>query len=500
MGTLADLFYIEAKKHPKKVAVICETEKLTYEELAAKVSQFSSYFLQQGISLGEHIGVPMTNSIESVALLMAAANIGAAIVPINPTLPIKQVEQLFTEADVNHIVARGSFLKKFELSYMWNEIKTIICIDDARFPLNLQVAQHEKVARPIIKVSNNMPFIITMTSGSTGFPKPILLTQQDKLDRIYAHVDLYAINSDEIILSGTPLYHSLAERLVLMPLVIGATSVILPRFTPRLWLECVTNNKVTFTIAVSAQLAQIIKILNEDNNLTSMRCLVSSSALLDEQVKQRLINKINCEFHEMYGASEVSTVTSINFKEARRKNKSVGKPLKEAKVIILNDKGQLCKSNEIGEIGCKTSLQCKGYYKRDEIFRQSFYGDYFMTGDLGYLDEEGYLYFAGRKKELIITGGINVYPPDIENCLLILQEVLECAAVPYPDEKLGEIVAAVIVKSEEIDERTIRFHCAQNLADYQQPRKIIFVENLPKNSMGKVVKSEVGKLLVERYI
>ena len=164
-----------------------------------------------------------------------------------------------------------------------------------------------------------------------------------------------------------------------------------------------------------------------------------------------------------------------------------------ADVKILRDNGEEATCGEIGEITCKTDLLCNGYYKMEETFRNSFVKGYFKTGDMGYLDEDGYLYFSGRKKELIITGGINVYPVDIERCVMELPEVSECAAFAYPDERLGEVVALAIVIKEEsnLNRRTVQVYCAKNLADYQQPHKLFFVDELPKNTMGKLVKSKL---------
>ena len=166
-----------------------------------------------------------------------------------------------------------------------------------------------------------------MTSGSTGQPKPINLTQNNKYERAMAHIKLYDITENDRILAATPLYHSLAERLVLLPLLIGATSILLPRFTPSIWLNCVYEQKVTFTIAVTAQLSQIAQLLSSPfvPDISSLRSIVSSSALLEPYVRMELIDKLKCDFHEMYGTSETSTATSINFRESINKQKSVGR-------------------------------------------------------------------------------------------------------------------------------------------------------------------------------
>jgi acyl-CoA synthetase (AMP-forming)/AMP-acid ligase II len=228
--------------------------------------------------------------------------------------------------------------------------------------------------------------------------------------------------------------------------------------------------------------------------------VVSSSALLEPYVRNELIEKLSCDFHEMYGTSETSTATNINFKESLSKEKSVGKPLPETEIRILGEDGAAAPAGEIGEIAVRTTLMCNSYYGMPGKMATSMSDGFFRTGDIGYLDDDGYLYFSGRKKEIIITGGINVYPQDVETCVSKLPEVSECAAFPYPDERLGEVVAlAVVVKDGfKPNKRKVQVQCARNLADFQQPHEIFFIPQLPKNDMRKLVKPKLLEA-VRRY-
>lgn len=494
MKKLADQFFEIAAFYPDKTAIVCDNKTITYRLLADMVNQYSNYLIANGIKYREHIGIPMNNSIESVALILTAANIGVGLVPINPTLSHDAISIAFSYSNVKHLIARRSFFEQY-INFEGVDVKgKKFCIDGEYndiLPLSEAVKMSNK--RTVCDgVTGDETLIITMTSGSTGSPKPIDLTQNNKCRRVEAHINLYNITKDDNVLAATPLYHSLAERLVLIPLLIGGTSILLPRFTPNLWINCIKEERVTFTIAVSAQLSQVAQLFSSPfmPEIDSLRCVVSSSALLEPHVKNELIQKLKCDFHEMYGTSETSTVTNINFKEAMKQKKSVGKPLPEADVRIIDDNGELAAIGTIGEIVCKTSLICNGYYGMSETFNNALYDGYFKTGDLGYLDEKGFLYFFGRKKELIITGGINVYPQDVEACVQKLSEVSECAAFAYPDERLGEIVALAVVVKEDctLKKRTVQIQCARNLADFQQPHKIFFIDELPKNAMEKLEK------------
>ena len=495
---LASMFYENALKTPEKMAIWCDGKSKTYREMAEFVSKYSNLLLGLGATYGDHIAIPMNNSIESVALFFAAADLGICVVPLNPSLPLEAVKSAMMAGDIKHVIARRSFYADCEKSGGLEIPGFSICLDK-EYPgtISFDKINEMSAIRPEVDfdVDGSESLILTMTSGSTGTPKPIDISQDNKYERSVAHIRVYNITKEDKILAATPLYHSLAERLVILPLILGATSILLPRFTPAIWLKCVEEQKPTFTIAVSAQLAQILDLLKQSGapEITSFRSIVSSSALLEASVKYELIDLLHCEFHEMYGASEVSTVTNICFQKDKNKQNSVGKPFDEAHVRILRDESESdfdtdCACGEVGEIAVKTKLQCKGYYKQDVMMQAAMFGEYFRTGDLGYLDEDGYLYFAGRKKELIITGAVNVYPNDIDVVIGRLPEVEECAAFAYPDERLGEVVALAVVPKEEneINLRAIKTYCAKNLADFQQPHKIFVIDKLPKNTMGKL--------------
>ena len=455
---LADLFYKNAAEMPDKQAIWCDGKTATYQEMANRVSRYSNYLVAKGVQYGDHVAIPMNNSIESVALFFSAADLGVCLVPLNPTLPLESIKEAMKSGDMKHLIARKSFLNECEKKGGVDVPGITVCLDgefEGAFPFS-EVATMPTTRPACENIKGDESLILTMTSGSTGTPKPIDISQQNKIDRSLAHIRVYGLVKEDRILAATPLYHSLAERLVIMPLLLGATSILLPR--------------------------------------DSFHTIVSSSALLEEKVKLELIDRLQCEFHEMYGTSETSTATDICFQKARNKQKSVGLPFDEAEVKILrDDEDTECAVGEVGEIAVKSKLTCKGYYKLKNMMDMATTEGFFRTGDLGYMDEDGYLYFAGRKKELIITGAINVYPNDVDAVVNQLTAVEECAAFSYPDERLGEVVAlAVVVKEDcELTERTIKTYCAKNLADFQQPHKIFFVDMLPKNTMGKLQRNRI---------
>jgi long-chain acyl-CoA synthetase len=501
MSTISHEFFRQAYSVPEKIAISCDGNQITYIVLAHQVSRLSCAMRSKGVTRGDHIGVLLPNSIEFVQLMLVAADIGAVLVPFNISLPPSAVEKAFLAANIKHVVASSSVLNDL----LENSISNFSSADGLWLAVGESVHEIETLEKlingteedvaPSMLAMTDDPYIFTMTSGSTGNPKPIILTQRTKLNRIAAAVDMYSVNSEDKTLAATPLYHSLAERLVLMPLLTGGTSVIMSRFSPSEWLNIVAEQEVSFTIAVSSQLNQIANSLIDSNfsRIASLRCVVSSSALLDIQVKERIVTNFGCEFHECYGTSEIAIATSLNISDYPEKLRSVGHAAAGVEIRIIGEDDRAVATGDVGEIVCKTAMIFGGYYEQPTQTCESMWGDFFRTGDLGRLDADGFLFFLGRKKEIIITGGINVYPADVESAIEECGLTHEVAAFSIPDERLGEAVAVALVpkSSESFNLKRIRIDCAAHLADYQLPRKWFVMDTLPKNPMGKIMRSEL---------
>lgn len=498
MGRIAQDFFAQAKRLQRKTALVCAGQSLSYQELAAQVAHYAHFLLTHGVKPGEHLGVALPNSVEAVALLLCCEHLGVTIVPLNPDLTPAAVQTAVLCSDIRHFAARRSFFKRLGDLQKLCPTGLKICLD-SEYPGTVPLQESSllsAVPPAVTTVADDPLFILTLTSGSTGDPKPIALTQENKYRRAVEHNRWYGVTDNDVVLAATPLYHSLAERLTFMPLVSGATLVLLPHFTPQLWLQSVLEDRVTFTIAVSSQLKQVAQLLQGNGGETgALRLLVSSSALLEAPTRELLCESLHCAFREMYGTSETSTVTDIDCKESGNA-RSVGKALPWAKVKILREDGTEAVAGERGEIAVQSQLLCAPYYHKEPVFEGALWQGYFKTGDLGYLDEEGYLYYTGRLKDLIISGGVNIYPQDLERALLNLEGVVECAACALPDERLGEVpgVAVVFGEGSTLTVEHIQYHCLTALPAFAQPRRIIIVTELPKNPMGKLVRARLHEL------
>ncbi len=490
-----------AKRHPDKTAIYFADQSLTYSQLIDQVSAIAIGMQKIGVGPGSHLTVLLNNSVEFAVVMLAAAKLGATIVPMATSLNSDALDVGIKATDCEFLIGWHAIVAG-HLEAMQTQFpiaRDHILVVGGELPgcpsyTKLLTDNSGQNSFELADINEDADFILTMTSGSTSAPKPIVFTQATKINRSYAARDMYELTEDDIILAATPMYHSLAQRLVLLPLLLGATSVIMAGFSPKAWLGAVEKYAVTFSIAVSSQLEMIVENLKgNETRLSSLKTIVSSSALLKIDIKSKLIEAMNCDFHECYGASEVGIVSNLSPADSRDKRESVGTAGNNVTIRIVNKSGADVALGEIGEICCRTPLLFFRYYKNPEETQRAVVDGYFHTGDLGYLDEDGFLYFSGRAKELIITGGINVYPKDVEEVLSGHDLVEECAVIGVEDKQFGEAVVAVIklTASAEPDERSLRRHCFKQLADFQQPLAYYFIDELPKSSMGKIMKHKL---------
>jgi len=512
---------------PEKIACIYNKEKISYSGLLSQVDSFAQGLMNIGVTANSRIALLCPNNMQFVVSLIAVAKLGCAIAPLPLTLKGQALKLAVDKAECDFAIAwptSVSLLIKNDIlsgEYIINLGSTAVNIGRVE---NNGHCFADLITTPVIKdikpADCLSDYILTMTSGSTGSPKPIIFTQQTKIERAFkATINYYQLTSHDTVLVATPLYHSLAQRSLLMPLMLGATVVILPKFSLQAWLKSIAEHQVSFLFAVSSQLVALLTELskqgtapseqNKAHDFSSLRCLVSSSATLNETDKKLLLKHLNCHFHECYGASEVGVVTDFDITEKGVPLASVGRVLPNIELKICDKNRTRLPFGEIGEIACLTPTQFKGYFNLPEQTQASFDDEgYFYTGDLGYLDEKGYLYFIGRTKEVIKSGGINVYPQDIESVLLELPEIKECAALGIVDEKFGEVIWVAYVLESEVDcsngndnkpfdEKKLMLQAMQQLTDYQQPRFYQGFAEFPKSALGKVLKQEIKAKLIE---
>lgn len=489
---IVSLFLQQAARYSDKPAIVSGGQTMTFAEVAAEAARMSALLGDMGVAPGDCLLVALDNGIPFTLLMLAAADRAVMLAPVNPTLPVVAMHQAVEAASASVIVGNSRVCRRLAGAGKERSALPMLVVGSAIEGCRNVAELDELNDVPALgcrEVDPDTPFLLTMTSGSTGDPKPITLSQGCKIRRALDGArDLYGLDADDVIVTATPMYHSLGFRLALLPLLIGATSVILMRFNPAIWIAAVQRHQVSFAIMISSQLETLCEQLEGSaDRLESLRVLVSSSALLRPSIKRRCLDVFDCIFHECYGASEVGIVTNLRVGRGDTPSGSVGRALDFVDVKILDDEGREKATGEVGEIVCQTSTMFSGYFRRSEETGVAFSGDYFRTGDTGRVDEDGYLYLSGRKKDIIIVGGTNVYPDDVEAVIARAPGVRECAVIGVPDAHFGEAILAVVVaQSDAVDIRRLRGYCAEHLADYQQPQAFERVADLPRTALGKV--------------
>ncbi|WP_076410841.1 class I adenylate-forming enzyme family protein [Shewanella sp. UCD-KL12] len=499
MSPIYTRFHSVASATPDKLALQDGEQSYTYLQLLQRIDSLAADI--SVISGGERprIALITDEQLDNVCISIAIAKVGGCCIPMNAHMLPAQLLAACDAVDANIVMGKQHLLDKLSLSQQFKVMST----DDISHPeylshLDVLNDTSEQVCKDIPEQwQSEEDFLITLSSGSTGQPKPIMISQAVKLARAEQTWQLYKLTSADTTLCASPFFHSLGQRLTFVPLLLGSSLIHLSRFTPLSWLSLVAEHKVNFVIAVSSHLYALKNsLLSNTETIQSLRTIVTSSAPIDAGFKAQVFNAIGCDFHEIYGATEIAVATNLAPVDANEKYKTVGKPCDNIKVQILDQELQVLPCELVGQIAVKSPLSFSGYYGKRELTKLSSHHEYFLTGDLGYVDQEGFVTYVGRQKDVIISGGINIYPKDIETELLTHPELHEVAVIGVEDSLLGEVIVAICISDAQSDiEASLRKIANKNLAAFQRPLKYFFPESLPLTPTGKVSKI----LLREQY-
>ena len=492
-------YLLENKSNsPNKAALVLDERELTYAELVEETRKVAAALQKIGVKKEKRIALLLNNSIEFVTIIFAAADLGATVVPVSSDIGTQDFLTTLESTDIDFVIGWFAALSekfKFSESPIPVQLENCIAVGGTvdgckRFEDFINTSTHDyDLGAQKIEVEND--YILTMTSGSTSSPKPIVFTQGTKIRRAFNAQNVYHLTENDVILLATPMYHSISQRLIFISLLLGGTLVIMTRFTPRKWLSIIESQKVTFTIAVSTQLEAALPLLEKKTtNLSNLHGIVSCCSLLKKETKVRLIEVLNCDFNECYGVSEMGVITNLVSTKSDAYFHTVGKPVLGVEIKIVDENCHPVSRGVIGEIICKSEMGFSRYYKNPTITKKSMINGFFRTGDLGYLDEEGFLIFTGRIKEIIISGGTNIYPKDVESVLSTHPKVEQCVVIGVEDHRFGEGILAIVIPKlgKTINEREMKAHCLNKLADYQQPLAYEIVQDFPRTELGKVIK------------
>lgn len=488
------------KKSPSKIAYCINDDKISNEELYDNIKIISFNLKQKGIKKGDTIAIISYNSILYPQVILVAAYLDLKIAPLNPSLSKQDMIKQLNNLNIKFLFSWNEYLKI--LNFKKLNINKNNCYDlNSNSKIFSNFTDLKKDNKRILELKikekvSRADFLFGLSSGSTSDPKIIIWSQYAKILRSKHAKKLYSLNSDDKIILSTPMYHSISFRLIFLPIYLNCTCIILDIFSPIKWVNNIFKYKITFSILVADQIEQISKFLN-NKKIMSLRKLVSCCSPLSVKTKKKLVKTSKITTFDTYGASEVGTITNINLKSEHKKLSSNGKLTSGFKAKILNDSKFFSKPNIEGELCFKTDRVFTKYFHFSQTYKAVLKNNYFLTGDIGYFDQDGYLYLTGRKKDIIIRGGINIHPSDIEMILNKSPFIKESAVIGVQNNKLGEIIYAFIIFNDikELNPRSLYKYCLDNLADYQIPSIFYSVSNLPRGSLNKISKFQIKKNL-----
>ena len=337
--------------------------------------------------------------------------------------------------------------------------------------------------------------MILYTSGTTGQPKGAELTHDNMLKNAQASRDLFGFDDDDIVLGALPLFHSFGQTCCMNACAIaGATLTFIPRFDPAKALEIIERDKVTLFAGVPTMYNAMLNCdAREQHDHSSLRLCCSGGSAMPGELMRGFEKAFDTMILEGYGLSETSPVASFNHPDKERKVGSIGTPIEGVEMKLVDDDGNDVEQGEVGEIVIKGHNVMKGYWNREDATKEAIVDGWFHSGDMGKIDDDGYFFIVDRKKELIIRGGYNVYPREIEEVLYEHEDVLEAAVIGVEDDSMGEEVGAAVVLKEgkDVSADDLKAYVKEQVANYKYPRKIWFVDELPKGPTGKILKREI---------
>jgi acyl-CoA synthetase (AMP-forming)/AMP-acid ligase II len=502
---------------PERRALIFDGQESTFVQLQARVNQLANSLAGLGIGPGDRVATMQVNCHQSIEIYFAAAQLDAIYVPLNFRAKAEELEQMLAIAEPSFLFIGERYLPLIQACDQNVKIppERVALLDNAApgeylsYDKLLVSGDEEQLHFP--EAGDDATAVIMFTAGTTGVPKGVMLTHDSFSSYILSTVSPADPDTEETNLLTVPFYHIAGLQAALAAVYGGRTLVIMRQFEPVEWLTLAQQYRVNRAMLVPTMLKRLMDHPKfHQFDLSSLDVITYGAAPMPLSVIQQAIKELpRARFINAFGQTETaSTITMLppedhilegtpeEIEKKLRRLTSIGKPLDDVEVVIVSEEGSPVPVGEVGEIVARGPRMMKGYWHQEAATQDAIRSGWVYTGDLGYQDEDGYIYLAGRARDFIKRGGEMISPEEVEQVLLSHPDVEEAAVIGLPDLEWGEEVCAVIVlRSSQVTEQELIEYCHQRLASFKRPSSVIFTHELPRNIMGKVLKRD----LRERY-
>jgi len=489
-----------ARKYSKKTAFIFEGQRETYEEFNNQANRLANGLIALGLRKGDKVATLFFNCPAMCESYFGIIKAGGVMVPLNARLSWRELAALVGHSDARFLIFDEEFKETIGLlkPHANNVEKYIMAGGDppAGILSYKGLLDGSATEEPGVEVDEEDDLMIVYTAGTTGQPKGVLVTHYNYIWSALNGATDMSLGHEDINLVVFPIFHTGGLASLFMRVMMGCTLVLMKKIDLREMLKTIEREKVTSMAMVPTLLNALLQLPDlKSYDTSSVRMYTSAAAIFPVKVKNQFSKVFpNAALFEVYGLSEAcGTNTVLLPRDAYRKIACVGKAFTHHEVIVADETGREVPPGEVGEILIRGPVVMKGYYKDAQATAEAIRDGWLHTGDMAKVDEEGYIYIVDRKKDIIVSGGINIYPREIEEVLYSHPKIAEAAVIGVPDDKWGETIKALVVPKEGqvLSEEEVIAFCRENLASYKKPTSVEFLPTLPKNVAGKVLKTEL---------
>jgi long-chain acyl-CoA synthetase len=489
---LASIVTESARRSADAPAVRLGGSELTYAELDERSARLATLLREKGVRRGDRVGVMLPNVLEFPISYYGVLRAGGVVVPMNVLLKRREIAFYLEDSGAKLILAWHGFVEEARAGAAEAGAE-LIEVEPASFA---QLLDGHEPTRELAETEEEDTAVILYTSGTTGKPKGAELTHFNlsRNSEIAAQTTC-EIGVGDVVLGALPLFHSFGQTVSMnASLRVGATLILLPKFEPGDALELMQRERVTHFYGVPTMYGALLHHPGRDGFDTStLRICITGGASMPVEVLRGFEEGFGCELLEGYGLSETSPVACQNHPGRPRKPGSIGTPLQEVEMKIVDEDDNDVPQGEVGEIVIRGHNVMKGYWQRPDATEEAMRGGWFHSGDMARVDEDGYYFIVDRKKDLIIRGGYNVYPREVEEVLYEHPKIREAAVLGVPHDEWGEEIGAAVVlhDGEELPPEEVSEYVKERIAAYKYPRVVWFLDELPKGPTGKILKREI---------